>query len=59
MQAWVMTVSNLGCSGRDVGARIFKEISPVETFNISFESTQNKQHYVTKITGTEVRKKLQ
>ena len=30
---------------------------PIETFNISFENTQNKQHYDTKVTGTEVRKK--
>ena len=28
---------------------------PIETFNISFESTQNKQQYGSKITGTEVR----
>ena len=26
---------------------------PIETFNISFESTQDKQQYGTKITGTE------
>ena len=30
---------------------------PIETFSISFESTQNKQQYGTKITSTEVRKK--
>ena len=28
---------------------------PIETFNISFESTQNKQQYGAKITCTEVR----
>ena len=33
----------------------FKENVPIESFNISFESTQNKQLYVTKITYTEVR----
>ena len=31
---------------------------PIETFNISFESTQNKQQYGTKITCTEVRGKV-
>ena len=36
----------------DVGACINV---PVETFNIPFESTQNKQQYGTKITSTEVR----
>ena len=30
---------------------------PIETFNISLESTQNKQQYDTKITCTEVRGK--
>ena len=30
---------------------------PIETFNISFESTQNKHHYGTKSTCTEVREK--
>ena len=29
---------------------------PIETFNISLESTQNKEQYGTKITCTEVRK---
>ena len=29
-----------------------KKILPIETFNISFESTQNKQQYGTKITCT-------
>ena len=28
---------------------------PIETFNISFESTQNKQQYVAKTTCTEIR----
>ena len=37
---------------------VSSENVPIETFNISFESTQNKQHYGTKITCTEVRKKL-
>ena len=36
---------------------IFQENVPIETFNISFESTQNKQQHGTKITCTEVRKK--
>ena len=31
---------------------------PIETFNISFESTQNMQPYGTKITCTEVKKKV-
>ena len=31
---------------------------PIATINISFESTQNKQQYGTKITCTEVRKEL-
>ena len=30
---------------------------PIEAFNISFESTQNKQHYGTKITCREIRLK--
>ena len=34
-----------------------KKKVPIETFNISFESTQNKQQYDTKITYTEVRVK--
>ena len=34
----------------DVGTFIFQENVPVETFNISSESTQNKQQYGTKIT---------
>ena len=36
-------------SGLDVGACIFQENVSIETFNISFESTQNKQQYGTKI----------
>ena len=43
-------------SALDVGACIFKENVPKETFNISFESTQNKQHYGTQITCTDVHK---
>ena len=31
---------------------------PTGTFNISFESTQNKQQYGTKITCSEARKKV-
>ena len=42
-------------SDLDVGAYIFKENVPIETFNIPIESTQNKQQYDTKITSTEVR----
>ena len=30
---------------------------PIETFSISLESTQDKQQYDTKITGTEAREK--
>ena len=30
---------------------------PIETFNISFESTRNKQQYGSKITSTELKKK--
>ena len=40
------------------GACIFKENVPIETFNVLFESTQNKQQYGTKITYTEVRGKV-
>ena len=31
-------------------------LKKIETFNVSLESTQNKQQYVTKITGTEKEK---
>ena len=31
---------------------------PIETVNVSFENTHNKQQYYTKITGTEVGKKV-
>ena len=44
MYVWVMTVSNMGCwffSDLEIGARIFYEDVPIETFNLSFESTQN------------------
>ena len=54
-----MTVSNLGCrffSDLDVGACIFKDIVPIETFNVSFENTQNKQPCGTKTTWTEIEK---
>ena len=44
-------------SDLDVGACIFQEDVPVEIFNISFECTQNKQQYGTKITCIEVRRK--
>ena len=40
-------------SGLDVGAYIFKENVSIEIFNISFESSQSKQQYGTKITGIE------
>ena len=33
----------------------FKENVPIDTFNISLESTQNKPQYGTKITFTEIR----
>ena len=39
-------------------ACIFKENVHIETFNISFESTQNNQQYGTKITCTELRGKI-
>ena len=42
-------------SDLDVGACIFYKNVPIETFNISFESTQNKQQYGTNLTCTEVR----
>ena len=42
-------------SDLDICACIFQENVPIETFNISFESTRNKQQYGTKITCTEVR----
>ena len=48
-----MVVSNLGAmffSDLDVGTCIFLENVSIEIFNISFESTQNKQLYDTKIT---------
>ena len=35
-------------------ACIFKENVPIETFNITFDSTQNKQQYGTKITYIDV-----
>ena len=39
-----------------VGTNIFSENVPIETFNISFESTRNQQQYGTKITCTDIRK---
>ena len=42
----------------DVGACIFYENVSIETFNISFEGTQNKLQYGTNIISTEVRKRL-
>ena len=42
-------------SNLNVGGCIFYENVPIETFNISFESTHNKQQYGTKITAQEVR----
>ena len=44
-------------SDLDVAACVFKENGPIETFDVAFESSQNKQQYGTKITGTEVREK--
>ena len=40
-------------SDLDVGENV-----PIEIFNISFESTQNKQHYGITIASTDARKKL-
>ena len=60
LHAWVRTVSNLGAdflSDLDVGVCIFQGNVPIETFNISFESTQNKQQYGTRITCTDVKGK--
>ena len=45
-------------SDLDVGACIFYENEPIETFNTSFRSTQNKQQRGTKITGIVIRKKV-
>ena len=45
-------------SDHDVGACIIQENMLIEIFKMSFESTQNKQQYGTKITWTEERKKL-
>ena len=42
-------------SDLDVGTCIFYENVPIETFNISIESTQNQQQYGTKITCTKAR----
>ena len=38
-------------SNLDVGAYIFYENDPIVTFNKSFESTQNKEQNVTKVTN--------
>ena len=42
----------------DVGACICYKNVLIETFNTSFESTQNKQQYDTEITCMEARKKV-
>ena len=42
MYAWVVTVEL--CSDLDVGACFLKRNVPIETFNISFECTQNKRN---------------
>ena len=42
----------------DVGACIFKENVPIKTFNMSFESSQNKQQYGTQTTCIEARGKV-
>ena len=58
MHGWV-TRGVWGCrffSDLDVGALSYKKIVPIEIFNISFESTQNKLQYGIKITSTEARK---
>ena len=44
-------------SDLDVGACIFYENVPIGTWHLSFQSTQNKHQYGTKITCTEVRGK--
>ena len=46
-------------SGLDVGACIFLENVPIETFNISLESTENKQQYGTKMQEQEEGKKVE
>ena len=38
----------ISLSGHDVGACIFQENVPIETFNTSFESTQKKQQHAIK-----------
>ena len=49
MHVSVLTVSNLGCrfSDLDIGARVFEENMPIETFKKLFQSTLNKQQYGT------------
>ena len=54
-----MTVELWRCSDLDVGACIFYRDVPIQTFNILFESTQNREQYGTKITCTEVRKVME
>ena len=62
MHEWVMTVGLWECrfffNDLDVGHLASKKKVPIETFNVSFESTKNKQQYGAKITCTEVRIKL-
>ena len=59
----LLLFQTLGCSffffsDLDVGACIFQENVPIDTFNISFGSTPNKQQYATKITCTKVKKRF-
>ena len=54
-----MTVELWRCSDLDVDACIFYRDVPIQTFNILFESTQNREQYGTKITCTAVRKVME
>ena len=55
--AWFMTVELWVCSDLEVGVCIFKENVPIEAFNISVESTQNRQQHGAKDICSEVSKK--
>ena len=60
MHAWVDRFEfrmQIFFSNLDVGACTFHENVPIEIFNMSFESKQNKQQYGNTIICTEVRGK--
>ena len=52
-----MTGVQIVFSDLDFGVCILYENVPIDTFNILFKSTQNKQQHGTKISCTRVRKK--